>query len=415
MDKLSAMYHQACDDYNNKDFSSCAKNLIQIYIESNILDITLCCYCAYKLAEINVNDKSVDICIKMLERQKNLEEKHLQLLECIKSRKKNFDTQIQIDNKKLRNTIIINSYYDESSSGIGDFLRGCCYLHTILSNRGLNFEIDFKNHQIGHFIKSKCKHRYKNIFDTEKNLKEQANVFNYFENMKKNLDASLSLSGKTCGLFKKKIPIFSNYSDFIFKDTQGKLNYTIQNKTKRFMRSNIIFDKTIEDKFKDIGIKKYDVVHFRLGDYQILKDNNIKTEANYKDNINTIKFNIDYYKCLSLIIQSIINTRDYVILLSDSNSLKDYAYKNIPRKYASKLIVLHYDSFHCSSNPGFLGNIINKLDKKKKMLYVALDMKICTKAQKIVSYSVYPWGSGFTFWLSKIYDIPIINGNLIDE
>ena len=414
MNTILIRYQKACNDYNEGNFSSCAKNLVEIYNESNSLDIDLCCYCMYKLAEINIDDENIDIILKILEEQADLKEQHLKLIESVKTQKKQIDVQIDLNIKKLKKSVVINSYYDESSSGVGDFLRGCCYLHTLFSDRGLdNFEIDFKHHQIGHFIKSQCGYKYKrkNIFDTEKYFKEHSNTLNYFDNMKNNLNVSLSVSTKkSWGFFKKKIHIFSNYSDFIFKNPEDKLKHVISDNTKKFMKSNIIFDKTVDDKFQELATKEYDVIHFRLGDYQILKDNKIKIQDDHDNNINTTKFDISYDRCLDLVVKSIIDAEKHVVLLSDSNSLKDYVVKNIPERYASKLIVLHYNSFHCSSNPGFLDNIItDKKDKKNKMFYVALDMKICTQAQKIVSYSVYPWGSGFTFWLSRIYDIPIFS------
>ena len=416
MNTIFTKYQKACNDYNEGKFTSCVKHIIDIYNESKCLDKNLICYCMYKLAEINIEDENINICLKILQEQTDLQETHHKIIELIKDRRKDLKIDVQINFENLENSVVINSYYDESSSGIGDFLRGCCYLHGLLSDRGLNFEIDFKRHQIGHFIKSKCKNKYKNIFDTEKHFKEKTNTIDYFQNMKNNLSASLSLkSKKSWSIFKKKIPIFSNYSDFIFKSPQDKLNYTISDKTKEFMKSNIIFDKAINDKLENMQINEYDVLHFRLGDYQIVKDNNIKIDLD-DNNINTMKFNIDYDMCLNLVVKSIIDAKKHVVLLSDSNSLKHYVVKNIPKRYASKLIVLHYDSFHCSSNPGFLDNIItDKEDKKNKMFYVALDMKICTQAQNIVSYSVYPWGSGFTFWLSKIYDIPISCGDLNNE
>ena len=32
-------------------------------------------------------------------------------------------------------------------------------------------------------------------------------------------------------------------------------------------------------------------------------------------------------------------------------------------------------------------------------------MKILSKSQKIHSFSVYPWGSGFCYWIARIFDI----------
>ena len=43
------------------------------------------------------------------------------------------------------------------------------------------------------------------------------------------------------------------------------------------------------------------------------------------------------------------------------------------------------------------------------MFYVALDMKFLSCADKVYSYSVYPWGSGFSFWVSKIFGVDMEN------
>ena len=42
---------------------------------------------------------------------------------------------------------------DDSSSGIGDFLRGCA-IYTKICHNKIDFEIDFTKHSIGNFIKS---------------------------------------------------------------------------------------------------------------------------------------------------------------------------------------------------------------------------------------------------------------------
>jgi hypothetical protein len=44
-------------------------------------------------------------------------------------------------------------------------------------------------------------------------------------------------------------------------------------------------------------------------------------------------------------------------------------------------------------------------DKSTKELL--LELFIMIKAQKIKSYTVYSWKSGFSLWISKIYDIPL--------
>ena len=93
-----------------------------------------------------------------------------------------------------------------------------------------------------------------------------------------------------------------------------------------------------------------------------------------------------------------------IILMSDSNKLKAY----VEELGLKEVYVVHNNSQHCSDNPGKLENVIFDEDKKaSNMFYVALDMYLMSKSKYIYSYSVYPWGSGFCFWISKIYNIPI--------
>ena len=99
-----------------------------------------------------------------------------------------------------------------------------------------------------------------------------------------------------------------------------------------------------------------------------------------------------------------------MLILSDSNDFKQYVIdSNIPR-----VSVQHLNSTHSSDNPGFIqSTVFDRKDKINKMFYTALDMKLLSRSKKINSFSVYPWGSGFCFWLSKIYGIPIKVNKLI--
>ena len=110
---------------------------------------------------------------------------------------------------------------------------------------------------------------------------------------------------------KSVITMFSNYSNFVFLSPEDKLNFQIDQQTKQFVKSNLIFKSKVEKNYNDLvdaGLKDYVVAHFRLGDINILKDNNIPLQA-LNDNINTKDFKVDYDECLDEVVKIIIDSK----------------------------------------------------------------------------------------------------------
>lgn len=314
----------------------------------------------------------------------------------------------QIDFDKIKGKTVYNCYYNESSSGIGDFLRGCCYLFDLLDSTETNYGISFAKHDISPYLKSRSKPKFKkeDILDTEKINKELCIGANYIENIKKNI---VNVLQKTTG---ENIFLFTNYSDFI--DNPSKADrISITKNCQEFMQNNLMFSKSIERESGDIlsnVSEDYVVMHFRLGDRKIISSNCLDDS-----NINTKQYKIKLPEMKRIILDKHKETGKEIIVMSDSNELKQYVQKTMSKKYRGKIHIIHSNSQHCSNNPGFIVDM--KIDKKKKkdnMFYVALDMKLITKSSHIYSYSVYPWGSGFVFWLAKIFNIPI-STNLIGQ
>ena len=415
--KKEKLYNQACKFYNDENYFESITKMRLLHDRYSCTDHTLVCYLAYKLFEENIFDESFTWCMSVLERdQQLLKPEVLSLFSSMNKTIQDPSVDIDVEFDNLKNYIISNVYYDESSSGIGDFMRGCCYLYEKLSAHKIQFEIDFSNHQIGNYIRSNKRRKHKEIFDTERENKDKTGPSTYFDNMKQNLNNILNVPKKSAWLVRKKlISIFSNYSDFIFMSDDEKVNYKLPDSTKKFMKKNIIFNTPILQAYNDLKLEDYVVAHFRLGDFKILEDNKINVKEIDDENINTKEFNTNYDDCLDYVVKIAIETKKRVVLLSDSNSLKEFVRDNIPSRYKDRVLIIHYDSFHCSNNPGFLGNVISSKDKKQKMFYVALDLKICTEAKHIYSQSVYPWGSGFTYWVSKIFDIPLTCEMIKDE
>ena len=307
----------------------------------------------------------------------------------------------QIDFDKIKNKTVYNCYYNESSSGIGDFLRGCCYLFDLFNNTETNYGLSFTKHDISPYLKSTSNPKFKktDILDTEKLNKELCVGANYIDNIKKNIVSTLQ-DTKNDNIF-----LFTNYSDFM--DSRNKADrISITKDCQEFMQSNLIFSKSIDKECNNIlsNISEdYIVMHFRLGDRKIIQSNCLDD-----NNINTRQYNIKLPEMKKIILDKHVETGKDIIVMSDSNELKEYVKKTISKKHSGKIHIIHSNSQHCSNNPGLIvGMKIDKKKKKDNMFYVALDMKLITKSSHIYSYSVYPWGSGFVFWLAKIFNIPI--------
>lgn len=312
-----------------------------------------------------------------------------------------------IDFEKLSGKTIVNCYYDDACSGVGDFLRGCFYLCQLLYDTDVNFEFDFSKHKLGRYIFTNSIKEYETeeIFDTEKHIPlDKRDNGGYVENIKTNI------LDKIAATESENIFIFTNYCDSLLGFPHWEKNK--DPKCSDFMRSNFNFRDNIENKFREILQGDYICVHFRLGDRKLVY--NIMDAKNLDpNNINTKDYGTDLDKCLDEIITLFKKTNKKIVVLADSNEFKQYVLDNTPEEFKENIIVVHTNSQHSSNNPGMLRGLnVDMKEKENNMFYVALDLKIMSMSKEIYSYSVYNWGSGFCFWISKIFNIPLIKKKL---
>ena len=419
-ERFHNLYIKSCISYNYELYEECLIYLIKSYKEFCSFDATLFCYTLFQYSHNNncnsnlilesliviaetkdlYKSNQVDLIKKSIfafnsdgkldKNSKKYIDKHLSIFcdpELLDNLSK--DELRSFDLSQTSVNTLVNCLYNESSSGIGDFLRGCCFLFEQCKLYNINFRIDFSKHDISKYIKSKSKNKFKieDIFDTEKINKELCTKENYIENIKNNLINVLQRSTED------KVFLFTNYSDFI--DCNLSLDrISLTDKCQNFMQANLIFSKNVLKEWKRLihfqNTSNYEIVHFRLGDKYLLNtadEDSTELFASLVDIINNI------------------NPKGKLFILSDSNKFKEYCRHNISNKNVG---ILHTRSQHCSNAPGSIDNLDS--DKQKKidnMFYVALDMKFLSCADKVYSYSVYPWGSGFSFWICKIFGVDI--------
>lgn len=284
--------------------------------------------------------------------------------------------------------MIIQSYNTNFSGGLGDFLRGSIFLYRIYG-KNRNFFVDFKHHPISFWIKNK--NESKEYYPQNKIL---------------NLDMSLDINevrNKINKLEKEKTHYLCSYYFALFEDEKNKAKIkkiTLSKQEKAFFKNCFGFDK-IKEEFnlflESNKLNEYEVVHFRLGDIELLKNESEKTKKNI--------YNKKQYEYESL--YNKLSPHKKIVLISDSNDFKKF----VINKNNKNIIVSNTNSYHTVSRPGRL--IFYKENIKiNNMMDLALDLNILSNAKKVESFSTNWWGSGFSFWICKIFDIPIKNNFL---
>ena len=99
------------------------------------------------------------------------------------------------------------------------------------------------------------------------------------------------------------------------------------------------------------------------------------------------------------------NGKNNFVILSDSNYLKNYIETRLS-EFENRVCIMHLESNHMQSKTNPTKNLDKIKISNSNLLHTALDIKLISLAKKCRSFSVYPWGSGFITWVSKIYGVP---------
>ena len=157
------------------------------------------------------------------------------------------------------NKKVYNCCYKESSSGIGDILRGSCFLFSALQEYGVDFDIDFKYHPISKYIKgNEADYEKSSIVDIDRLAKEFKN--GYMHGIVHHLKETLNSQSEN-------IFISTNFSDILFKEQSIFFEYDPKQDCKQFFQTRLQFTEDVINYAESIISGQYDVHHFRCGDY----------------------------------------------------------------------------------------------------------------------------------------------------
>jgi hypothetical protein len=167
--------------------------------------------------------------------------------------------------------------------------------------------------------------------------------------------------------------IIGNLSDTVYYFfTNAQCTEPYDDDCKAFMKSIMTPIPSLESELNTrIPFKTYSILHFRLGDKELVNNKG----GDISQNI------------LRLIEE---NKEANSVLISDSVSLKTYPH------ISEKVHVLN-------TIPRHLG----RCDDIESIKDTLIDFFILSRATHIKTYSCYNWISGFVFWAHQIYDIPL--------
>ena len=297
---------------------------------------------------------------------------------------------------------IINSFYEGAISGFGDFLRGSIHLYKRCKSHGLDFHIDLRHHPISEFVNSK--------YDTDYSKKEIRCLPTEIHK-ESIIDSHDRMNSAIFNLLKntklgQKNYVFSNFDYFTsvnpkFLISEINKMEPLEEDISNWFKDSLCFsdkiNREVDLELVNAGLeeKKFNIIHFRLGD-----ENSFHNDADSEFEVPTNSF------CFDVCVKTLEEDKTPLVLLSDSNDLKEYIKKK-SIKYNLPIHVFHLQSNHMQKKT----NLQKELDEikytKKNLFYTVFDMKLMTVANSVRSYSVYPWGSGFITWICKIYKTPI--------
>jgi hypothetical protein len=248
-------------------------------------------------------------------------------------------TVIQVWGNKFRN---VESDYTKNYWGIGDAIRGTIKLFQLSKKMNFKLVVDTSRHPISNFLKLK------------------SNEYNINENL------DFVFPGKV------EEYINNNSENPLCFFTTDPCDENIDNECKEFIKGILIPNDELQEYInKKTSPDPFNIIHYRLGDEELIRKNNGGNLTRYLDQIKKVKEPND-------------------ILISDSVSFKN-------------LVKLNIDIKMFDTNPAHLGHAGHK-DSFKDTIF---EFFLVTKSKKIKTYSVYDWVSGFVYWAHKIYDIPI--------
>lgn len=239
--------------------------------------------------------------------------------------------------------------------GLGDLIRGSIGLYRLSKKLECDFIVDFSLHPISNFLKVK-KHKFSHLITPHDTIYaiDWNRVMPYIYEKFQNEDYVIFATNGCPELY-----------DELSTDD-------LQNFIKDIFIPNDDFKIYIEEQLNKLPYKNYNIIHFRLGDKEFIRNESI-----------------DRYNHVLKILKE--ENKNNTILLSDS-----IKFKYIVNQQSN--IFMYMDKIaHIGTHKDL--NAIK---------FTLFEFFLLTKAESIKTYTIYPWTSGFVKVANYIYNVPLI-------
>ena len=264
----------------------------------------------------------------------------------------------------------------QKTTGFGDFIRGCIYTLEFCEKHGIKYDFHIKNHNI------------------QKHLNHFLNKPQISDIISLRVHKYLGLNSRfTC--FSNKIDyqiIHNSENDFIsYVNSCPEYNGHVFINTTNFplhhvsasnlsamahlLKPTDVLNREIDNYINSLQLSKKNFItyHIRLGDSFLCEGQEVIDKSH-------IQYILDKIN---------VNGEHNYFLITDSTILK-----KIIINYFPGLKCIFFDISHtCENNDSSIKNTL-----------IEFYIMSCSKA--IISFSVYPHGSGFSKWCSVVYNIP---------
>jgi hypothetical protein len=285
--------------------------------------------------------------------------------------------------------IIIHSYTNKCKTvpvppGLADFLRGTMFLYQeTKTHPNMDLVVDFSQHPIHQYIIPLPKNTsppYQDILEQQPPL-EIVECFHKDSYKVLNAVNNTNLPNQP----PQRVFCFQYYDEF-------NTTKPLPRETQTFMKSVLDFTPELKEDAEDMLYQlipttpqEFCVLHVRMGDHNSSQDQI------------TIPPDLENY-LTQTILPKWGNKR--VLLISDSYTMKQL----LSNKY--NLPSTDFMPVHLGTTNRFLNPTHNYGTYDTDIGKTLIEFVMMSKATQIYMYSVYEWGSGFSYICSHIYDIP---------
>jgi hypothetical protein len=283
----------------------------------------------------------------------------------------------------LKTPVIENVYqekynYNVNASGLGDFIRGSYFLMEFCDNHKIRYNINILNHPVSQFLET-----YKNqqpLIYNNVNRFEQRN-FNPFvsdNSIISNIyDPSINHSficylGKQ-HIFQKKLYIYT------ITYPSNKISKKHKEHMKRILTPSKSIALLVDHTLAELGLvkKQFTIIHIRYGDDFLIK------------NIKDIK--TSHVKVLQNTFDKLDLTQTY-LLISDNTIIKNLILSQYP------FTKTHFNEISHTGEGLYL--------ETHKLQNTMIDFNLFSHATKVIAFSTYKHGTGFSKWATETYSVP---------